>query len=280
MKRSLVVSHGSWVVGHSVRRSGSWVKSRTLFAKSHIAYRKACCILHFTFYILHFTLTATAQTTLQVVTKTIEKTYNTAHITGLEVLAERADVEVMVWAKPEVKIIVELTSKHPDRATATTDLENLKYGIEQIGKTLFCRNYLMMPKGTTKPQANLKVRFVVLMPANCAIKVQNSFGKIQIKGMSKETTVNTEFCSSDLVNMTGAITINTHFGELRLTDIDGQIVLTADHSDTWLKEIKGQCDIKAQSGSIDINTDKAALKLKLKTDKTEVRYAQALVTGH
>ncbi len=230
--------------------------------------------------ILFFMLnSATAQNTLQVATKTVEKSYPSAQVEALKFMAERADVEVMVWGKPEIKIIVELTAKHPDRATATADLENLKYGIELIEKTLYCRNYLMLPKGATKPQANLKVRFVVLMPANCALNVQNNFGKIQIKGLAKETTLNTEFCNTDLLNMTGKITINSHFGELRLTDIDGQISLTADHSATWLKQIRGQCDIRAQSGSIEINTDKAALKLNLKTNKTEVRYAQTLVNG-
>jgi hypothetical protein len=260
-----------------------WVIRNKIKPISNLARAKLRPIsLHFpatatAFLILHFTLVATAQTTLQVVTKTTEKTYPSAQIEAVGFRAERADVEVMVWGKPEIKIIVELTAKHPDRATATADLESLKYGIEQIGKTLYCRNYLMVSKGATKPQANLKVRFVVLMPASCALNVQNSFGKIQIKGPSNVTTLNTDFCSTDLVNMTGKITINTHFGELRLTDIDGQITLTADHSETWLKQIKGQCDIRAQSGSIEINTDKAAMKLNLKTDKTEVRYAQALV---
>ncbi len=236
------------------------------------------------FFIFHsslFTLnSATAQTTLQVVTKSVERTYSSAEIEALKFMAERADVEVTVWGRPEIKIITELTAKHPDRATATADLENLKYGIELIGKTLYCRNYLMVSKGATKPQANLKVRFVVLMPAACMLNVNNSFGKIQIKGLTKETMLNTDFCSTDLLNMAGKITVNTHFGEVRLTDIDGNIKLTTDHSETWLKQVKGQCDIKAQSGSIEINTDKTALKLNLKTNKTEVRYAQTLVNGH
>jgi FlaG/FlaF family flagellin (archaellin) len=264
MKKLLVISH-------SVRRSGSWVIRRAAFEKRYI-------IVYFSLFTFHFSL---SQTTLQVVTKTAEKTFSTEHIAGLNFQAERADVEVVVWNKSEIKIITELTAKHPDRAIATADLENLKYGIEQVGKTLYCRNYLMVSKGTTKPQANLKVRFVVLMPATCALNVQNSFGKIQIKGLTKEATLNTDFCSTDLTNMAGKITISTHFGELRLTDIDGQITLTTDHSDTWLKQLKGQCNIRAQGGSIEINTDKAALKLNLKTDKTEVRYAaQSLVIGH
>ncbi len=287
MEQLSVISYCSPAISEPlIYERGRWIGYEMNFLVRTVA-RLSLLASHFSltlFFIFHsslFTLnSATAQTTLQVVTKTIEKTYSSVEIEALGLQAERADVEVMVWSRPEIKIMVELTAKHPDRVIAAADLENLKYGIEQVGKTLYCRNYLMVSKGATKPQANLKVRFVVLMPAACTLNVNNSFGKIQIKGLTKETILNADFCSTDLLNMAGKITVNTHFGELRLTDIDGNIKLTTDHSETWLKQVRGQCDIKAQSGSIEINTDKAALKLNLKTNKTEVRYAQTLVNGH
>ena len=212
--------------------------------------------------------------TLQVVTKTIEKTF-ADNIEEIQIQAERANIEITTWNKPEIRLVLELTSKHPDKNIATNDLAIVNYAANKSGKVLYINNYLLLTKATPQPQANLRAHYVLQVPAHISLLVNNSFGKVVIRGTTKANTLKTQFCNLDLVNLSGKINVETHFGELKLTNIDGNIALTTDHTDAWLKQIKGNCKIRAKYGKFEIDTDKTAIEFDIKTDKTELLYSPA-----
>ena len=68
-----------------------------------------------------------AQTTLQVVTKSIEKTLSAPIGTFLNIDAEKADVTLRTDSRSrEVRIKIELTARHPQLDIAKHDIEALK----------------------------------------------------------------------------------------------------------------------------------------------------------
>ena len=85
-------------------------------------------------------MTAFSQETLQVVTKSIDKTFDRSQ--NLKIEGEKADIELMVWEGDKIKINIELIAKHPDRKTALKDLEMLKYVADKFGNEVILRNYL------------------------------------------------------------------------------------------------------------------------------------------
>ena len=69
----------------------------------------------------------TAQTTLQVVTKTVEKTMPCPNGTQLNIDAEKADVTLRTDnSSRDIKIKVELIARHPQLDVAKQDLDALK----------------------------------------------------------------------------------------------------------------------------------------------------------
>ncbi len=216
--------------------------------------------------------------TLQVVTKSVEKTFVFGKIKRISISAERADVEVSTWDRPEIKITVDLVAKHPDRTVATNDLDYFKHLIEASGNTVYARNYVLLPKGAAKPQANLKARYRLVVPASGAVTIQNNFGKVLIDGLSQETTVKADFCAVVLQNLVGKIAVDARFGTLRAENVDGDLALTTDRSDCHLKNIKGQCRIRAEYGNIEIETDKTLVKMDVKINQTTLKYVSALTS--
>ena len=211
--------------------------------------------------------------TLQVATKTIEKSFD--KIEEVRIQAERADIEIVTWNKPEIKLTVELTAKHPDRTTATNDLKTVQFTASQTNNVLYINNYVLITKDIVKPQSNLKVHYILQLPATVSLFIIDSFGKIMIRGLTKNTTLKTQFCNADLSDLRGKINTEIHFGELRLTNIDANTNLVTDHTDAWLKQIAGFCKIRAKNGIIEIDTDKSEIDFDIKTDKAEVRYSPA-----
>lgn len=210
--------------------------------------------------------------TLQVVTKTIEKTFEASQYAKVQVWGERSDIEIMTWGKNEIKATIELTAKHPNRSTAEKDLEALHYTADKKGKTVSLHNFVVLAKNGTKPQSNLKARFTLFVPANCAVEIQNSFGKITLKGLQTQSMqLQTEFCTIELTDLRGTLTAKTQFGALRTENFNGLLSLFAERTDLVLQQIKGECRIRAQYGSLDIQTDKAQVKLDVETKNTELR---------
>ena len=228
----------------------------------------------FTLLILHFTicgLDASAQT-LQVVTKTVEKTFVADRYPKVMVWGERSDIEIMTWGKNEIKATIELTAKHPDRSVAEKDLEALHYTADRKGKTVSLHNFVVLAKNGTKPQSNLKARFTLFVPANCAVEIQNSFGKITLKGLQTQTMqLQTEFCTIELTDLRGILTARTQFGALRTENFNGLLSIFSERTDLLLQQIKGECRVRAQYGSLDIQTDKSQVKLDVETKNTELR---------
>lgn len=210
--------------------------------------------------------------TLQVVTKTIEKTFEASQYAKVQVWGERSDIEIMTWGKNEIKATIELTAKHPNRSTAEKDLEALHYTADKKGKTVSLHNFVVLAKNGTKPQSNLKARFTLFVPANCAVEIQNSFGKISLKGLQTQTMqLQTEFCTIELTDLRGTLTARTQFGALRTENFNGLLSIFAERTDLLLQQIKGECRVRAQYGSLDIQTDKSQVKLNVETKNTELR---------
>src|SRR4051794_33799532 len=109
-------------------------------------------VLFLTAMFLHLVWLGTrAQGVLQVATKTIEKTIKTPTIHTLHINAEKADIELIAWDKQEISVVLELSSRHPDKAIATEDLGKSQYLADRNGRDYFLRNYIQLKEGESKP---------------------------------------------------------------------------------------------------------------------------------
>ncbi|MEL6864442.1 MAG: DUF4097 family beta strand repeat-containing protein [Bacteroidota bacterium] len=216
--------------------------------------------------------TLLAQSTLQVVTKTIEKDFKFKEGYQLNIEGEKADVTVTAWDKEEIAIKLELISKHPIKDMAKKDLEAMKYITERIGKRIYIRNYVALKKGEEKPKANLKARYTIFLPSNCPVQLKNYFGKADIKDLENDLIVNSEFCKIQLENIKGSISIKTRFGDVEGKGLAGDVEITAQRSDIILSELNGVFAINAKYGKITIDADERMIDLSINAEKTDVHF--------
>jgi hypothetical protein len=193
----------------------------------------------------------TAQTTVQVVTKTIEKTFAAGKDISLNLDAERAK----------------------------KDLNALKYISEMMGKTLYLRNYIAIEKGEAKPQSELKARYTLTIPTHMSLSVKNTFGKLTIEGIESKVSIFTEFCKTQLTDIQGIIAINSRFGDISGVDIAGNISIESNRSDMQLYLKSGACAIVAQYGTLKIEADKTVTQVNIKADRSEVHFWQPPATA-
>jgi Putative adhesin len=211
-----------------------------------------------------------AQTTLQVVSKNVDKLLDFKTGNSLEINVEKADLVVKSWTSPQVKIQVELLAKHPQLETAKKDLNALKFVAETIGKTMYIRNYVAIEKGQPKPTADLRAIITVWLPAETPIYIKNSFGKTNVQQFNGHVDLSLEFCKTKLSQLKGEVTINTRFGDVEADNLNGKLTITSNRSNLTLKILRGPTLINATYGKIIVEADRNLTTLTVNGDKADV----------
>lgn len=214
----------------------------------------------------------TAQTALQVVTKTIEKAFPYKNGYEVNIEGERAEIQVEAWNQNVVKVLVEIIARHPDRKTAQSDLSLMVYSSEQYGNKIYFRNYLSTPKFGKKPESDFKVIYTITLPADCPMYLKNNYGLTQVNNLTHALHIHSEFSNVNLENLRGKIDVNTRFGDIKGQHIEGDVLINARRSDIELHEIKGNWNINAQYGILNVFTSPSAgsLNLNINAEKSNV----------
>ncbi len=215
-----------------------------------------------------------AQTTFQVVTKTVENTFPYLNGNEVNIDGEKAEILVETWSRNEVKVVVEIIAKHPDKKTAQADLEMMVYTSEQHGKKLYFRNYVNVPQGKKKPVSDLKAIYTIILPEDCPVYLKNNYGLTHVSNLTSALRINSEFSKIGLENLRGKIGISTRFGDVEGKDIDGDVTINSRRSDLTLYDIKGTWNINSQYGVLKFFTNPSPelLSLNIDAEKSDVYF--------
>lgn len=219
-----------------------------------------------------------AQGTLQVVTKSIDKSFDRTQ--SIKIEAEKADIELVVWSGEKIKVSIDLTAKHPNRKDALNDLEMMKYVAEKFGNVLVLRNYIQIENEKMKPVSNLKAKFVISIPEQMMVSIQNSFGKINISGKFKQLQLKTDFCNTELKNVSGIIKLDSHYGEVNAHDLSGKVELKSDRTEINLTKISKDFTITGNFLKLSINSVSNLQRLKIEAQKSEISLEGIFIKNH
>lgn len=211
-----------------------------------------------------------AQVPVQVVTKTIEKTFTYRKGYEVNVEGEKAEVIVESWDRAEVKITLELTAQHPDKTVADRDLAAIKYIADKVKNKIYVRNYLSEEEGKPKTESVLSAKYIIFVPEECPVYLKNYFGTINVSNLFNSVKINSEFSKIGLNNIRGFMDVQTRFGDILGTSLDGNMKLNARRSDVILRDIRGSYDLTAQYGIMKIYGTDEILSLNINTEKTDV----------
>jgi hypothetical protein len=214
------------------------------------------------------------QTTFQVVTKTITKSFPYKEGAEFNIEGERAEIQVETWSKNEVKVVLELVSKHTSRKTAEADLAKMKYSSAQHGNKIYFRNNLTESSSGKETESDLKAIYTITLPANCPLYLKNNYGVASVINLSKEVRINSEFSKIYLENLKGKLGINSFFGDIEGHHLEAIANITSRRSDITLHDIRGNWNINSQFGVLKFFTNPSPelLLLNIDAEKSDVYF--------
>lgn len=211
-----------------------------------------------------------AQTTLQVVSRNIEKTVPWKPGMELVVNGEKADITVIPTDSARIGITAEMSAKHPSLDTARTDVETWQFLVSTIGKKIYLRAYVGVTAGKRPPVSNMKVRITISTPKACGINLSNRFGKVKLENLDGPLVLNGYFCRFDLQTLTGELHIESEHGPVEGQNLKGLVDIIGKRADVTLQKTTGDCTIKTEYGSVRFDADHQTGNVRIAGQMTEV----------
>lgn len=225
---------------------------------------------------------------LHLITKRLEKSFTYQEGYELNIEGEKAEVIIETWDQPEIAITLELTAKHPNKATAQADVEKIQYLAKRIKNKIYLRNYIRLTEGEPEPASQLRARYLITLPEECPVYLKNYFGTADVRNLSNRFRFFGEFTKVGLENMQGRMDLQTRFGDITGQQLNGQVDIQARRSNILLEDIQGQLNVRSQYGDVSILSVVGLLNLRIAAEQGSVylydpqlaNYGYALNTQH
>lgn len=212
-----------------------------------------------------------AQTTLQVVTKSVQKSLPWKPGESLEITCEKAEVEVFPApaGQQEISLKAELSAKHPLLDSAKYDLEAWQLATSTAGKRTYVRAYIGVGKGRRLPGSNMKVKITLWVPATCPTTLNNKFGKAKVEKITGALRLTGAFCAFNLSEL-GSVSVESQYGNVDARQISGSLDICTKRGDVRLRDLWGDCAIQSEFGEVRIEAGSRTGNVKVQANKSEV----------
>ncbi|WP_046242579.1 hypothetical protein [Hymenobacter terrenus] len=214
--------------------------------------------------------TAWAQRKVQVVTRTLEQSWNCPPGMTVRIRAEKANVQVRAWDRPTVQVTLRLSARHADRAVAEQDLPVAKYRLQKNGNALDLINFYTLAEDAPAVRSDLRAEYTVFMPAGNTLQVANAYGQTDLTDLTGEQTVDQSFGQIHLRNLSGTLGVTARYADLTGINLQADFTCEANRSAVQLLGLGGSSLIRNYYGSVHLQATAAVRKLRVETNRTEV----------
>lgn len=213
---------------------------------------------------------ARAQQRVQVVTRTVEQTWNCPPGMAVRIRAEKATVQVRGWDRPTVQVTLRLSARHAEREVAVQDLPVAQYRLQQTDHALDLVNLFVLPAGAPAVRSDLRAEYVVLMPAGNPLQVINAYGQTTLTDLSGAQKLEQSFGQITLRNLRGTLAARARYADLTASNVQADFTCEANKSAVQLLGQGGSCFVRNYYGSVRVQPAAGLRQLTVEADRTEV----------
>jgi hypothetical protein len=236
--------------------------------------------MKFFLFFLLLPLASPAQTVLQVVTKNIRKTVPCKPGATLLIHSEKAEIEVLPGTGPTVTVEAELSARHPSLDSARADLEAWKLVVDASGGKIVVRAYIGVDAKAPLPVSGLKAKLRITAPADCPVRLSNSFGKAHLEKRSGPVVLQGEFCAFQLEELDGTVELESRYGKVEGRQLSGPVSMQVKRADIELSGIANSCAVKSEYGQVALETSRRTGAVTLQGEKSDIRITTTDPAAH
>ncbi|HJQ14926.1 MAG TPA: DUF4097 family beta strand repeat-containing protein [Anaerolineales bacterium] len=198
--------------------------------------------------------------------KTLE--VNAEKPVSLQITSSAGDVTITGAEVETVQVRVVKTAYDSTQSRADEEVKTIKYTIEQTGNTVTLKYEL--PKSVNFNNKINTVDFIVTVPTETAVHIENSAGEVSVMDVTGNTDIANDFGAITLENLEGALSVSNNSGEVSATSIQAgkeDIALHSDFGTITLRNASGNhVTLDSNSGRITLEDVRATGDIHTQTD--------------
>jgi len=209
----------------------------------------------------YISVTLTAQTKIQVVSRSINRTFTYVEGTIIQVNGEKAQIKVRPSPTKQITVLITLVAKNPSLKDAETDVKYCNYTINESAGKIIIANTFDIKKGYKEISSNLSARIELEIPGDLSLTIRNIYGSIDLKDVQATWNITNDFGPLSFQNIKGTLTVNSKYGDISGFEINAPTNIDAKNSDMVLKDIHKILTVKDQYGTITLERIKAPVNV-------------------
>ncbi|MFA5524182.1 MAG: hypothetical protein WDA24_07475 [Tissierellales bacterium] len=168
----------------------------------------------------------------------------------LQLINSFGDVEITEGSGDNIEVAAEIKIKHNDEAYAD-ELSKTIVKIDEGGSTVRIYSDLDSSKYDKNRAGQINVNYVVRIPDNIRINIENKFGDTTVWNLKKDIEINNEHGNIEVTDVEGSLKLKNFFGDIKVINIIGAIDIENQHDNIYVENIKKDVSIKNQFGNVD-----------------------------
>lgn len=177
-------------------------------------------------------------------------------INKLDIKNSFGDIKLMPYDQKYIKIEALVKIKYNDESAAKEYLKDAIKIAEGEQTHISVGDYNNINKNNF---SRAMIDFVVYVPQGAEVNVDNSFGDIQVQGISKDLVISNQHGNIVAKNIGGGASIKNSFGDIELKNIGGKAEADNQHGDIDAAFINGEARIETSFGALGISDIKGNL---------------------
>ncbi|MEO9869615.1 DUF4097 family beta strand repeat-containing protein [Ekhidna sp.] len=210
-----------------------------------------------------------AQTQVEVITKTVEKTIPLRSGYDVSLQGQGAKIFVGESESNDIRVRLKLISKGLTKSIAERELEYQKYAIDEFKKTVVIRNYLLLPSNkelSTIQETVMEVR----IPKGVDLSITNSFGSIELIKLTGKMDIKNDYGDIIINDFNGECIIKGNYGDFKGSNLKGKLFLDTDHVEITLDSFTGTSKINSNLGNVLIKNPYQMKHLEINGEKSDI----------
>lgn len=199
--------------------------------------------------------------------RTISKTYNVGPDDRLSIENSFGNVTVSTWDKNTIQVDIEIGVNASTEEKAQKMMDEISVSDHQNGSDISFKTEIGRMSGKDKNfngDRKFYVDYKISMPSNNPLRIENSFGKINIPDFGGTASLTSKFGELNTGKIPNAKLIHVEFGKAAIGPVNNADVVFKFNSKSYVASISGNSKVDVQfCGQVVIAVDNSIKELSL-----------------
>lgn len=224
------------------------------------------------------TVTLRAQTTLQVITKSVRQEVELEG-KSLMINLNKADLKISKSTSGETEVLWRIITKNSNKSIAEKESNFVTQSLVENSSHTELSYGLNIPKGYGKLKSMIVIEVEIKVQSKVPIMLKTQLTTVKIIGIENDINAELKFGKIGLINYSGSFVANSNFGDILCSSCSGSVIASLDKADFSSNNLIAKTNISSKFGNVEIELGNTP-KLEVLAFRSKIKIASSQMENY